>query len=189
MEQQNNTKPLIKKRYNIPLDMFAKAFITFQKKYVYPKNIIISILFGVIMILYIIGLIREPSNTLCYLLIGFCVVIIITTWLNVINVRKKLMSSISEIEEDVYDFTLYGDCLSIQSMIAIDQNKENYQEVCEPTVIYLSNKNVKASEYNDYYILYIHNRMFYIIPKKDFSNEENKQITEIFKERMENRFS
>ena len=57
-----NDKPILTKEYNIPLEMFANAFKDFQKKFVYPKNIAMTVVGGLIAIAYIYSLIQDPST-------------------------------------------------------------------------------------------------------------------------------
>ena len=33
---------IIKRKYSIPYEMFGEAFITFQKKFVYPRNTVMA---------------------------------------------------------------------------------------------------------------------------------------------------
>ena len=88
------------------------------------------------------------------------------------------------IENDVYVLTLYPDKMLIGTVLEPENPEE--QEVAEheevfgdipqkediaQTEIYLNNT-VKIVEKDDFFMVYIKKSMFYIIPKKDFTEEE-----------------
>lgn len=104
---------LLRKSYHIPLPLFDQAFRCFQKKYVYPRNILLTGILSVIFIVYFISMLKEPQNELVYLLLVVCLAMILIIWYNPMKLRRSLMASLKELESDTYHFTLYADGVEI----------------------------------------------------------------------------
>lgn len=111
----HNGEPLLSKSYHIPLSLFDKAFRAYQKKYVYPRNIVMSCVFGGIAAVYAIAAFKDPENTLAYILIVVCVAMILNMWYNPMKVRRNLMESLKELENDIYHFSLFENCATIST--------------------------------------------------------------------------
>ncbi len=102
-------KPVLSREYSISKNMFGDAFKDFQRKFAYPKNFVMTGVFAVIAVIYVIALIKNPENSTCAMLIFICICLIFGMWLNVLNARRKLMTAIDGIDEDIYSFELYED--------------------------------------------------------------------------------
>lgn len=203
MSDKNKTL-LIKKDYSIPFDIFEEAFRDFQKKFVFPKNILMSAVFALIAVSYTLSFLEQPDNSVCILIILACIGLICGMWLNAFMIRKKLMKSIKGIENDRYIIELFEDRLCIATM---DQDTDNSAEKTVETEIKDSQiqdddffketdddspvkipqtelnfiyDNIKILEKNKFFIVYDVKRMFYVIPKTDFNKEELRILTETF---------
>lgn len=201
-----NEKPLFSKEYSISLEMFRNAFTDFQKKFAYPKNILMTCAFALIGISYIPPFIRDPGNTVCVMIIIICAFLTAGIWLNTFMIRKNLMNSIEGIQGDRYSVEVYESSISIctkefssgetdnsENPEGTGEKKDDAEEdfFAEPeetapagvvkTVIDFVNDDVKILEKKDYYIIYLVKRMFYVVPKNIFSADETKLLTESFK--------
>ncbi len=193
-----NDKPTLTKEYNIPIEMFKNAFKDFQKKFVYPKNIIMTVVAILIAITYILSFIKDPSNSTCILIIIGCIFLISMTWLKPLMIRKNLLNSVEGIQDDRYIFELYDDKVGISTLdseseisapkenIAKEDEEEDFfkepeEDEIPKTIIHLTMGGVKILEKKDYYIIYIVKHMFYIIPKEHFSTEEKEAVIKSFK--------
>lgn len=202
-----NEKPLFSKEYSISLDMFGNAFKDFQKKFTYPKNILMTCAFALIGVSYIPPFIRDPGNTVCVMIIIICAFLTAGIWLNTFMIRKNLMKSIEGIQGDKYSVEVYESSISVctrefspgeyddaENPECTDGKEDKAEEedfFAEPeeaapagvvkTVIDFVNDDVKILEKKDYYIVYLVKRMFYVVPKNIFSADETKLLTESFK--------
>ena len=68
-----NEKPLVSKDYSISLEMFGNAFKDFQKKFTYPKNILMTCAFSLIGLSYIPYLFKDPGNSTCILIVNMII--------------------------------------------------------------------------------------------------------------------
>lgn len=180
---------------------YEKAFIAFQKRYVYPKNTVITIIFALVAILYGEQVVRMPSYALGWALMAICAAMIVIIWYNPMRIRKTLVKSIQMIEDDVYVSYLYPDGLVIQTIITEDEVQENAeiepsqegsdsednQEQEDDTVIpakkiiyYLDKPDIINRE--DMFIIYLKKQMFYVIPKSGLSEQDIFILKEQFKQ-------
>lgn len=202
-------KPALQRTYHIPLPMFQEAFRNFQKKYVFPKNFVISLILAVIAGVYVHAVIKDNTQTLAYLLIVICLAMIVSLWYRPFKMRKSLAEALKEIESDTYEMKLYSDKLTIRTEDApktaepaeitepeVPQDAETEDagdgfqklfpdapadapEEIPPTEIYLD-RDVKFHEFTDFFMVYLIKRNFYVIPKKDFSEDEIRQLRQAF---------
>lgn len=54
---------IIKRKYSIPYEMFGEAFITFQKKFVYPRNTVMASLLIVAAALNVVYIAQGKATT------------------------------------------------------------------------------------------------------------------------------
>ncbi len=175
---------ILKKKYSIPYEMFEKAFDTFQKKYVYPRNMMMSAVLLIAAIANVVNILKGNSSNISYVLVLACIALAFVNWYNPRKLKKNLMVSIKGIENDVYRLVLMPDKLKIGTVLDNpDENnraKAEYEEVfedtpapenIEDTEIYLTN-GVDVIEKPEFFMVYIKKAMFYVIPKKDFYEEE-----------------
>lgn len=191
-----NDKPILSKEYKIPKEMFSDAFRDFQKKYSYPKNIIMSAAFAFIAIAYIISLIRNPENSICMLIITVCIFLIAGIWINMLVIRKNLMNAVEGIQNDIYIAELFENSITISMSdmpeLNNEDNKKDEQsdksdeeddffeekesdclnEGPAKTIIDFSKENVTVLEKKYYFIIYLVKKTFYVLPKENFTSDE-----------------
>ena len=206
-------KPALQRSYHIPLPMFQDAFRNFQKKYVFPKNIVISMILAVIAGVYVQAVVRDNTQTIAYLLIVVCLAMIMILWYRPFKMRKSLAEALREIESDTYERQLFAQKLTIRTEDAPEPAADESSEIAEaaeelpadpgqpdqdgfqqlfpetgadaaeavpPTEIYFD-ADVKFLEFAEYFMVYLIKRNFYVIPKKDFSEDEILQLRKAFR--------
>lgn len=169
--------------YTIHLDEYEKGFIEFQKKYAYPRNYVMTGLFLIIMALYGQQLYMDPRDGFRWFLFALCIAMIAGMWINLRSVRKKLMKSISQLEDDTYTAVLFEKGIEITT----HTNEENSD--IPATCLLFSNENLYVLNKGEMFILYIKKQMFYIIPKKNLSENDIKLFEEKISEKLQKRYS
>lgn len=106
-------EPILQRSYHIPLELFKKAFIAFQKKYIYPRNWLLTAVVAAVAFVYLDSVTQNPSNYMAYLLLAVCVAMIVILWFNPKKVRKNLFASLAELENDTYHVRFYEDGMTI----------------------------------------------------------------------------
>lgn len=175
---------IIEKRYSIPYDMFGRVFDTFQKKFVYPRCLIIIAVMIAAACINVVNIAAGKGSTANYVLALACLGFAFINWYNPKKIKKNLMESIKGIEGDIYRIKLLPEKLIVgtvsESASQEEKQAEEYEEVfgeskpieeISDSEIYLT-RNVIVIEKPDFFMVYLKKAMFYVIPKKDFSEEE-----------------
>lgn len=218
---ENFDNPIIEREYNISLDIFNKAFTSFQKKFTYPRTYTMIVCYFIVMVWQIILIARGQGSNISAFIIVTCFLAIFISWFNPKKIKRNLLESIKEIETDLYKFKLYDDCISLLALSKEElyyiadphediegneepeieeksENEGNYdvfegesRDHTDEKATFLMFDNIYFSiiENDDHYMLYQSKVMFYVVPKKDFSESEILQMNEIFKEKLGKRFS
>lgn len=143
-------KPVLSREYSISKNMFGDAFKSFQRKFAYPKNYIMTAVFAVIAFIYALALIKNPDNSTCAMLIFICICLIFAMWLNVLNARRKLMIAIEGIDDDIYSFELYEDKILIGTRDS-EVKEENAEGSAEEISENIVEESKEKSEEDDFF--------------------------------------
>lgn len=174
---------IIERRYSIPYEMFGKAFETFQSKFVYPRSMVVSGIFLIAAAINVWNIVKGNGSVLGYVLVFACLGLIVVNFYNPKKLKRNLMESIKGIEGDVYRIKLFPNKLIVGTVLEPleeENPKEEYEEAFEDVAapeqisdseIYFT-RSVIVIEKSDFFMVYLKRAMFYVIPKKDFSEEE-----------------
>lgn len=189
---------LVKKRYSIPYDLFGEAFTVFQKKFVFPRNRIMSVLLLIFAAGNVLNIMYGNGETIGYVLVLVCIALAFINWYNPRKLKRNLMESVKGIENDVYTLTIYPERIVIGTVLEPENEKEpeEYEEVfgeipikedIADTEIYL-NKNVKVIERKNFFMIYIKKSMFYVVPKETLTQEEIEIMNLHFQKQLDKNF-
>ena len=178
--QENNEVLKAQFNYSVENQQEEIAFKEFQKKYVFKGNLIKTGLFSILAILFLQQVITEPSYTLGYGLIGICLAVIVFVWYNPYTIRKKLLASLKELEEDVYEFSLYDDYFSVKTVEVkskqdVDDEENPEEEIImeyKPSIFNFSETTMDVIEKSDMFIVFIKKQTIYVFPKKYISEQD-----------------
>ena len=189
---------LVKKRYSIPYELFGEAFTVFQKKFVFPRNRIMSVLILILAAGNVLNIMYGKGETIGYVLVLVCIALAFINWYNPRKLKRNLMESVKGIENDVYTLTIYPERIVIGTVLEPEKEKEpeEYEEVfgeipvkedIADTEIYL-NKNVKVIERKNFFMIYIKKSMFYVVPKEPLTQEEIEIMNLHFQKQLDKNF-
>lgn len=189
---------LVKKRYSIPYELFGEAFTVFQKKFVFPRNRIMSVLLLILAAGNVLNIMYGKGETIGYVLVLVCIALAFINWYNPRKLKRNLMESVKGIENDVYTLTIYPERIVIGTVLEPEKEKETeeYEEVfgeipmkedIADTEIYL-NKNVKVIERKNFFMIYIKKSMFYVVPKETLTQEEIEIMNLHFQKQLDKNF-
>ncbi len=182
-ERKDMEDIILEKKYSIPYDMFGDAFSAFQKRFVYPRNMIMAAILLIAAGFNIVTIAKGNGTLLGYALVFACLGLAVINFYNPKKIKRNLMKSIKGIEGDVYRLKLMPDKLVIGTVLEPlpeeEKTKEEYEEVFEDvepeeisdSEIYLT-KSVVVMDKPEFFMVYLKRAMFYVIPKKEFSEEE-----------------
>lgn len=189
---------LVKKRYSIPYELFGEAFTVFQKKFVFPRNRVMSVLLLIFAAGNVLNIMYGKGETIGYVLVLVCIALAFINWYNPRKLKRNLMESVKGIENDVYTLTIYPERIVIGTVLEPEKEKEpeEYEEVfgeipmkedIADTEIYL-NKNVKVIERKNFFMIYIKKSMFYVVPKETLTQEEIEIMNLHFQKQLDKNF-
>lgn len=220
-------EPILQKSYHIQLELFQKAFVDFQKRFVYRRNWLLTAVFGIISLVYLHSIMKDSSNHLAMLLLAACIAMITVLWVNPRKVRRTLFASMAELENDIYNVRFFEDGMTIMTEDAVppaeaetlfdaederielqpdtdaedntartngfhplfdgDTQESITDHAIEPTEIRFQG-NVTVYEYSEYFMVYLVKKMFYVVPKEAFTEDEMIRLRLIFTEGLAEKY-
>ena len=196
---ENGEKLFETKRYSIPFEMFEEAYTVFQKKYIYPRNLIMSALLILVAIGNIVNIAMGNASNFGYVLVFACIALAAVNLYNPKKIKKNLLNSVKGIENDVYTLDIYSDKMVVGTVlepISEEKEPEEYEEVFGevavkeeilPTDVYI-NSSLLVTERSEFFMVYIKKSMFYVIPKNVFTDEEISKFAIYFADRIGKKF-
>jgi len=179
----------LEKEYRVPYETFKEAYKAYQKKFVRPKSIIFSLIFLVLAADFVYAAIKAPDNRLVYLLIMVCIALAFREWYNPKRIFQNVSETVREMGEPVYKIGIADDHIDI-STVEIEEAEEeknfaegddedddeadlpeDFDPYPEKSVLKLD-EDFGLLEYEKFFLLLEGKRMFYILPKDGFSEEE-----------------
>ncbi len=198
---------LLKISYNMELSEIGEGFKLFQRKYQLKRSIIFTIVYGIALILGVDMVVRNPQNFYGYLLIGLGAGLIFMQWYKPVAVRKKLLNTLSSMNQESYETEIFQDMISITTIVDTDsaeeeqseekteipeetaETVENSEEAIEnegeesETVVsnfYFGSDLMEAMENDKMFLLFVNKSLIYIYPKRCLTDEEQLKLREIF---------
>ncbi|MGN1134239.1 MAG: YcxB family protein [Oscillospiraceae bacterium] len=190
VEKNKENTPLLSFEYNITNEEEGEAFTVFQKKFVYKKNWIKSILFGIVAVLFIISSVRDPSQALNYILAALCMAMIFIIWYNTKKIKSSLLDALKLVENDKYIFTLYKYKFKIETIIPPEERENSEEEIpdVEPKIYDFSDLSLKAFEDTDKFLLIFKKQTIYVLPKRCMTQKQIDTVRDTLKARLDKDF-
>ena len=183
----------LEKVYKVPHETFKEAYKAFQKKYVYPKSIIFTILFLILAADFVYAAVKAPDNKLVYLLIMVCIAFAFREWYNPRRLFLNISETMKALGEPEYKMGIADDHIDISTVSLPDEieeeapdedGEENDEEdtdltdlpdefdpMPEKTVIKLDDS-YGLLEYEKFFLIMEGKKVFYILPKEGFTDKE-----------------
>lgn len=172
------TQKLCSFEFNVKNEEEDKAFLFFQKKYVYKKNWIKTAGFGILAVGFAISAYRDPSMAVNYMLMGVSLAAIAAIWYNTKKVRQSLMEALKMLEDDRYIFSLYEDCFVIETIISEEEKSEEGFVPIKPNIEKLSDENLDITEHDDMFVIIVKKETIFVLPKRCMNEEQIKMLSE-----------
>lgn len=194
--EENNQVLRARVEYNIDLKEEEAAFKLFQKKHVYKRNIIITIILSIVTLLNINAIIVDPKSYMSWALTGVCLATIYFTWHNQKVIRRNLMYALHELQDDKYIFEIYDECFSIKTILPVFTDEEKEAEIAAgveieeemqeipPKIVNFSEGQIEVMEVKNLFIIYLKKRTLYVLPKRCIEINDQQTISDIFKDKL-----
>ena len=176
----------LEKEYTVPPDLFDKAYRTYQKKFVYPKSYLFMGLFLFLAADFIYAAVKQPDNTIVYLLIVICLAFAFREWHTPRFARMRTVETVRDMGNPVYkigvgsgfiDISTVDDGIEEEEEPEIIPDEETDDEadgdIGLPEKTRINTKdNYRLLEYEEFFLLLQDRKIFYILPKTGFSEDE-----------------
>ncbi len=184
-ESFEEVNPNLSIAYDIKNTEEEEAFVTFQKKYILKSNILKTVAFGILALLFIYQIINAPDNFASWLCFVVCFAVIFIVWYNPIKIRKTLMQSLKPLEDDRYIFKLYENKFTIETVIPQEEIDEAIKEGEEPVkippkVVDFSDTGLSVLEKENMFVIFLKKESIYVLPKRCMTEKEIKQLSYMF---------
>lgn len=188
-ESFEEVNPNLSVSYDIKNNEEEEAFIAYQKKYILKSNVLKTVAFGILAILFIYQIVNAPDNFASWLCFVVCLAVIFIVWYNPIKIRKTLMQSLKPLEDDRYIFKLYENKFSIETVIPQEEIDEAIKEGEEPTkipprVFDFSDTGLSVMEKKDMFIIFLKKESIYVLPKRCLTESEIKELRYVFDQKL-----
>lgn len=172
--------------YDVKNTEEKEAFTAFQKKFVYRQNIIKTIVFALVGIIFLVRVIYKPENAVFWLGLVICLAAIFIFWYNPIKIRKTLMQSLKPLEGDRYIFKLYDYKFSIETILPEDErfDEEGNEIVIKPRVVQFSDIGLKILEKREMFLLFLKKESIYVLPKRCMEDYQINIVRKTFEEKL-----
>lgn len=179
-EAQIEKEPVLSFEYDVKNEEEERAFLAFQKKFVYAHNWKITAAFGVVAVLFIVSIVRNPSGYLNWVLAFICIAIIVLTWYNTRRIRKYLMQALKPLEDDKYVFTLYDDSFKIETL----PTEEDFTPV-PPRIVGFEDISLNVLENDEMFIIILKKETIYVLAKRVMNEQQQETLRKTFSELLD----
>ncbi|MDE6036122.1 MAG: YcxB family protein [Ruminococcus sp.] len=161
---------LFEKNYSIPFEIFREGYIEFQKKFVFPQANLTAIAFLILAGIFIFSVIDDNSQYFAYLLIFVCLAMAVRQWYNPRKLRSNLFESFRMTENTVYRISVNEKYVDISTVTTGEKQEDD--DIPEKSRVPID-EGFSLMEYDKYFLIFSGKIIFYIIPKENFSENEN----------------
>lgn len=176
------------------------AYKLFQRKYMFRRNIIFSVVYAIAAGLGINFVIGNSGNMAGYILIVLGLGMIFSTWARPYYARKKLMKTLESFGGETYTATFADSHITVDTEILPDEETETVaitrdgvmtvgddveippeQEIKhDKTKIELTSNTLDSAETEEMFLLYLNRSLIYIFPKRCLSDEQVEKLRNYF---------
>ncbi|MDF2566655.1 MAG: hypothetical protein K0R90_111 [Oscillospiraceae bacterium] len=148
--------------YNLDEKEIIPALYLFQKRTIFKRNIIYSIILGIMFVFYLTAVITDPKYTIGIFLLGVSGVVMGFIWYLPYRHRRSTAAAIAAVKEE-FKISFYEDCM------IVGEDDSRYK------VSYAGEK-VNGIEQNDKFILTVGKERLFVVPKRCINEQQTEEI-------------
>ena len=160
--------------YTLTADEVKLGLLRFQKKTIYKKNWVYTALLGVIFVLYIISIIRNPKDGLGFFLCILSLAVIAFIWLLPCNPRRKMAKTIDQMK-DTFRLTICE-----KGLVAGTDENASY--------MFFENEPIDVYAYSDMLIFSICKEKIFIVPRRCVDDAAWEEAVGMLKDGLDERY-
>ena len=176
------------------------AYKLFQRKYMFRRNIIFSVVYAIAAGLGVNFVVGNSSNIAGYILMVIGLGMLFSTWARPYYARKKLMKTLESFGGETYTATFADAHITVYTEILPDEETETVavtrdgvmtvgedveippeQEIKhDKTKIELAANMLDSMETEEMFLLFVNRSLIYIFPKRCLSEEQTEKVRSYF---------
>lgn len=170
----NKTKENFEIIYDLNKEDVKQGLYIFQKKYIFKKYIIYSIIFGFIFLIYMFTFISNSFNSMAVIMMLLCIFGVSFIWFSLYNQRARMIKSI-EMTNFNFSINIYSDKVQVKDNYGINN--------------FLFSDNIEVIDTNERFIISINKEKIYILPKRCIESSLINNLINIFKNNLNDKYS
>lgn len=193
-------------KYDVTLDETEKGFKQFQKKFMLKRKIIYTAVYAIVVGLGVDLIVKNYTSLIGYIAVALGLALICVQWIRPYLVRKKMLTTLSGLNEERYITTLYQDRIEVETdiiesedvetvavtrmgIIPVEEGSQAAKELediepeavkSEKSVYEIAHTELCSEELEDMFLLYVNRSLIYIYPKRCLTEEQIKAVREYF---------
>ncbi len=190
-------------------DEIETAYKAFHTRYTLRKRVLYTIVYIIVIVLGVDLIIKNPTGLPGYIATGLAAGILLFNWIKPVLIRKKMLRTLSELDDETYTATFFDDRIEIETVIeknaetevvaisttgvyAVEEGSKAAEELAEkpfvqeqiPKSVYpLAETELFFEEKDGIMCLYINRSNIQTIPLRCLTDEQAEQVREYFKSR------
>lgn len=203
-------KELFRISFDAKTEEIEKAYIAFQHKFAMRKQVLYSIVYLIIIGLGVDLIIKNPTNPAGYIAGGLAAGILVFNWVKPVTIRKRLVRTLSELNDETYTAAFFDDRIEIeteiseepqetetvaitsQGVITVEEGSEAAKEIAEnpdlvtdntkpeKTVYNLAETDIRFQEKEGLFYLFVNRAYIHTIPLRCLTDKEAEQVRAYF---------
>ncbi len=190
-------------KYDNTLSEIETGYRLFQRKYMFKRNLIFSIVYAIAAGVGVDFLVHSLSNMAGYILLVIGLGMIFSTWARPYYARKKLIKTLSSFGEEKYSAVFSDSRITVDTEVLPEEETETVaitsQGVMtvgedvdipeeniikhEKTKIELRSNTLDSMETEELFLLFLNRSLIYIFPKRCLDGEQIEKIRGYFEDK------
>ena len=187
-------------KYDNTLSEIETGYKLFQRKYMFKRNLIFSIVYGIAAAVGVDILVHSYTNMAGYILLVIGLGMLFSTWARPYYARKKLLKTLESFDEEKYSAVFSESKIVVDTEILPEEETEivavTSQGVMtvgedveipedkiikhEKTEIELNANTLDSMETEELFLLFLNRSLIYIFPKRCLSDVEKEKLHNYF---------
>lgn len=187
-------------KYNNTLSEIETGYKLFQRKYMFKRNLIFSIVYGIAAAVGVDILVHDYTNMAGYILLVIGLGMLFSTWARPYYARKKLLKTLESFDEEKYSAVFSESKIVVDTEILPEEETEIVAVTAhgvmtvgddveipedkvikhEKTEIELNANTLDSMETEELFLLFLNRSLIYIFPKRCLSEEEKDKLHNYF---------
>ena len=166
----NKEKVIFSIEYMLTPDQALDGYMLFYNEFVKKKNIKLTLILGVLALVFLFSVIVSPKGYINYMLLLITLSIIALRWLNSSGAKRDAVMSAEEVKNDSYRLDFYNSRILLKASEFTGDKIYTYP----PVMIRFEDIDLKVLDYEEIYVLIFKKSYVYTVPKSAMTEEQNR---------------